>query len=106
KQPAWPPASTESRCAKISYALRSVAVAKTCTLRIRCRLRFFFMFPWPPALNRIIRSRAEINIDVVDVAHDVFVIAERRHDLGFAAAEILFTTNNNPIKFRVVDSFH
>ena len=38
-------------------------VAKTCTLRIRCRLRFFFMFPRPPALNRIIRSRAEINID-------------------------------------------
>ena len=64
------------------------------------------VFPRPPALNRIVRSRAEINIDVVDVAHDVFVIAERRHDLGFAAAEILFTTNNNPIKFRVIDSFH
>jgi hypothetical protein len=52
---------------------------------------------WGPAAgDRIIRSRAEININIVDVAHGIFVIAKCWHDLVFAAAEILPAANNDP----------
>ena len=55
--------------------------------------------------NRIVRSRAEININIVDIAHDVLVIAKCGHHLVFAAAEILPAANDNPVKFGVVYCF-
>src|SRR5208283_3814594 len=89
------------RSAQIACVLLLVLVAKTCPLRVGCQRRLIFMLLRPSARDRIVRPCTEININIVDIAHDVFVIAERRHDLVFAAAEILLTTNNNPIKFLV-----
>ena len=64
------------------------------------------MFSRPSAGYRIVGSRTKINVDIVDVAHDVLIIPERRHDLVFAAAEILLAADDNPVEFGVVNSLH
>jgi hypothetical protein len=59
------------------------------------------VFSRPSAGYRIVGSRAKINVNIVDVAHDVLVIPERRHDLVFAATKILPAADQIRSPFRL-----
>ena len=57
--------------------------------RLRVGLRLCRLLGGAPAREIALGARAEVDVEVVDVAHDVQVRAERRHDVLLAGAGVL-----------------
>src|SRR5215475_7466307 len=60
-------------------AMRLLPGTKTGLLSLLRGCRLFNTFGWTTARQHAVGARLEINVDVVDIAHDVGVIAQRRH---------------------------
>src|ERR1044072_3404471 len=66
-------------CVRATYSMTSLRHAAIFPLGRG--LRLFFMLARTAARDSVIRARAQIYVDVIDVAHHVFVGAKRRHDV-------------------------
>ncbi len=51
----------------------------------------------------IVRARAQIDVDIVDVAHDVRIVAERRHDVLLRRRHVLAAARDDAEEFAVGD---
>jgi hypothetical protein len=55
--------------------------------------------------NRVLRAGAQIDVNVVEVAHHILVIGEGGHDFFLTASEILLATGDDPEELGVADRF-
>src|SRR3954468_24665805 len=62
--------------------------------RFRVGVRLVFVLRRPHASDRVIGAGAEVDVEVVHVAGDVWIIPERRHDVFLRRADVLATAGD------------
>src|SRR5580704_148249 len=67
------------------------------------RIRPVLVLLGSTASDGVVGAGAQVHGDVVNVAHDVRILAERRHDVLLRFAYVFATTRDNPEKIVVVD---
>src|SRR3712207_6543295 len=90
-----PVASATSPARASVNPARLVLSAETRLFGIFCSLWLFISLLRPAAVEGTIGAGPEIDVDVIQIADDILVGTERRHDAGIAAAGNLPTLNDN-----------
>src|SRR5450759_263332 len=70
--------------------------------RLGC-LRLVFVVGGTATRNGIVGARAQIHIDVVEVAHHIYVRRERRHDLVVGGVNIFATVGYDFVELDVAE---
>src|SRR2546430_78923 len=70
-------------------------MSETAVLRLGSRLGLVFVLLRSSARNGVIGARPQIDEYVLDVAHDVAIGAERRHDALLSCVDVLASVNDN-----------
>src|SRR5262245_19779322 len=83
------------RTTSMSPALRRLLVTETGLFRRLGRGRFLHPLGGATGRQRAVSARLQIHVDVVDVAHDVGVIAQRRHLALFVRAHHFEATGDD-----------
>src|SRR5450759_907697 len=84
------------RHASKSRAYERSALAHAGILRLLCGRWLVFMLRGPHAAHRVIGASTEIDVEVVHIAGDVRIVAERRHDVILRRGDVLATARDHP----------
>src|SRR5262245_57293254 len=102
----WGRSPAPNRARAIGPALSRLLATETGLFRRVGRCRLFHPLGGAAARQGAVRARPQVNVDVVDVAHDVGIIAQGRHLALFVRAHHFAATGDHQHEVLVDHVFH
>src|SRR3954454_3585815 len=96
-----PPGNSLDTYSKDTYSVDST-YSQAGVFCLLVRLGFVFVLRRPRPSHRVIGAGTQINVEIVHVAGDIWIIAECRHDVFLRRADVLPTAGDHSEEVTVV----